>query len=63
MDDEQLPIHSSMIRLMCKTAGITMFGDFYRNDDNVEEFETLYEEVFNILAGNRGTSWRLSCRV
>ena len=46
-DDEQLPVHSSMIRLMCKTAGITMFGDFYRDDHNVEEFEKLYEEVKN----------------
>ena len=57
MDDEQLPVHSSMIRLMCKTAGITMFGDFYRDDHNVEEFEKLYEEV-----KTRGRSWLLSCR-
>ena len=42
---EQLPVYANMFRLACKAVGITMFGDFYRNDKNVEEFQKLYTVV------------------
>ena len=42
---EQLPVYANMFRLACKAVGITMFGDYYRNDKNVEEFQKLYTVV------------------
>ena len=44
-DGEQLPVYCNMFRLACKAVGITMFGDFYRDDKNVEDFRKLYAVV------------------
>lgn len=43
--DEQLPVYCNMFRLACKAVGVTMMGEYYRDDNNVEEFRKLYEVV------------------
>ena len=50
---EQLPVYANMFRLACKAVGITMFGDYYRNDKNVEEFQKLYTVVQTNLKLNK----------
>ena len=52
---EQLPVYANMFRLACKAVGITMFGDYYRNDKNVEEFQKLYTVVQTNLKPNKKT--------
>ena len=50
---EQLPVYANMFRLACKAVGITMFGDHYRDDKNVEEFQKLYTVVHTNLKPNK----------
>lgn len=65
---EQLPIYCNMFRLACKAVGITMMGDYYRDDERIEEFRKLYEVFWPMLEKNfsegmpkEGTEERARC--
>ncbi|KAL5020297.1 hypothetical protein ScPMuIL_003189 [Solemya velum] len=39
---ESFSVHTDLYHIACKSAGMTMFGDYFKNDQNVDGFMDLY---------------------
>lgn len=54
---EAFSVHRDISHLACKSAGVTMFGDYFQNDEHVDEFIDLYWKVglFFCNTSNNGT--------
>lgn len=50
--DAEVNIWDYGLNMTCRSMGVTMFGDFFNDDDNIKNYRMLYEYVSSSVNGN-----------
>lgn len=44
-DSDHVNIYNVMFHMTCKSVGMALFGEYFEDNLNIQNFKTLYDEV------------------